>query len=208
MFLFTRQGRLTGGQAAFAWATTIRDRASEVLETEVGLWANTLSPSFGTVTWTTWWSDLGSLQGRTAKLATDAMYLELATEGAQFVPGGIDDGLYQSHYMSEGSFEAMTVASTVRAVSARGRAVAAITAGVDIARRFEAITGQPGLFYSCVTGNYGGVGWLALYEDLSVFETANNKIAGDESWITYLDSLDCYVEDADATQALLYSKIP
>ena len=64
-----------------------------------------------------------------------------------------------------------------------------MTAGVCIAQKFEAITGRPTMFYSSVMGNYGGVGWLSLYDDLAAFETASSKIASDESWLSYLDSL-------------------
>jgi hypothetical protein len=79
MYLFTRQGRIRGTEG-LKWAVTIRDCASEVLGTEVGLWANTLSPAFGTLTWTSWWNDLGALRNEMMKLSTDKAYLDLAQE--------------------------------------------------------------------------------------------------------------------------------
>lgn len=83
-----------------------------------------------------------------------------------------------------------------------------MTAGVCIAQKFEAITGRPTMFYSSVMGNYGGVGWLSLYDDLAAFETASSKIASDESWLSYLDSLSCHAEDVAATQTVIHVKIP
>jgi hypothetical protein len=189
------------------WASTIRDRASEVLGTEVGLWANTLSPAFGTLTWTSWWNDLSSLQNQMLKLSADKSYIELAAEGLQHVDG-VDDGLYQSLYMTEGDFASMNIVSTVRAVTAVGEAEAAVTHGIAIAQKFEAITGRPSAFFVNITGNYGGVNWLAVYEDLGSVEEANNKVASDEGWLKYLDSLRCYAQDVNASQATLYSRIP
>jgi hypothetical protein len=206
MYLFTRQGRIRGAEG-LQWAATIRDRASEVIGNEVGLWATTLSPAFGTVTWTSWWSDLGALQNQTAKLSTDKKYLDLAAEGVKFT-NGVDDGLFQALYMTEGDFSSMNVVSTVRAVSAVGQAEAAITHGVAIAQKFEAITGSPTAFYVNVTGNYGGVNWLSVHQDLAAFEEATGKAAADEGWLKYLDSLRCYAQDSSASQATIYSKIP
>ena len=148
MYLFTRQGRIRGVEG-LKWAATIRDRAGEVLGNEVSLWATTLSSAFGTLTWTSWWQDLSTLQNETAKLSTDKKYMGLAAEGLKFVDG-VDDGLYQALYFTEGDFSSLNVVSTVRAVSAVGQAEAAITHGIDIAQKFEAITWRPcGLLRQC-----------------------------------------------------------
>jgi hypothetical protein len=206
MYLFTRQGRIRGVEG-LKWAATIRDRAGEVLGNEVSLWATTLSSAFGTLTWTSWWQDLSTLQNETAKLSTDKKYMGLAAEGLKFVDR-VDDGLYQALYFTEGDFSSLNVVSTVRAVSAVGQAEAAITHGIDIAQKFEAITGGPAAFYVNVTGNYGGVNWLSAYQDLAAFEAANSKLATDEGWLKYLDSLRCYAQDSRASQTTIYSKIP
>ena len=94
---------------------SIRDRAGEVLGNEVSLWATTLSSAFGTLTWTSWWQDLSTLQNETAKLSTDKKYMGLAAEGLKFVDR-VDDGLYQALYFTEGDFSSLNVVSTVRAV--------------------------------------------------------------------------------------------
>ncbi|MGA7833773.1 MAG: hypothetical protein WCA31_01025 [Acidimicrobiales bacterium] len=174
---------------------------------EVGLWGTTLSPAFGTVSWTSWWADLGTLDTSTTRLATDKAYMDLAAEGLKFVDG-VDDHLYQALYLTEGDFTSMKVVSTVRAVSAVGQAEAAVTHGISIAQKFEAMTGSPVAFFINLTGNYGGVNWLSAFEDLASFEVANNKAASDEGWIKYLDSLRCYAQDSGASQATLFAKIP
>ena len=36
--------------------------------------------------------------------------------------------------------------------------------------------------------------WLSAYQDLAAFEAANSKLATDEGWLKYLDSLRCYAQ--------------
>jgi hypothetical protein len=50
---------------------TILGRVREVTGTEVGLWTNAYSPGFGTLTWTSWWADLSSMEAAFAKLQAD-----------------------------------------------------------------------------------------------------------------------------------------
>jgi hypothetical protein len=208
MYLFTRRGRLTRGVQGVLWATTIRDHVSQIIGNEVGLWSTAYSPAAGTMTWTTWWSDLATLETAMRRLTADQRYVELVVEGIEYMPMGVDDALYQSLYMTEGDMSSMNVVGTVSAVTAIGKSVEAVTSGITIAQKFESITGQPSGFHVNVTGNYGGVGWLSAYADLAAFEAANNKVAADESWLEYLDSLTCYGTDVSANQATLYQKIP
>jgi hypothetical protein len=160
------------------------------------------------MTWTSWWNDLGTLAVAMKRLTADQRYVELVVEGVQYMPMGVDDALFHSLYMTEGDLSAMNVVATVTAVTAVGKSVEAVTSGVAIAQKFESITGQPSGFHVNVTGNYGGVGWLSAHEDLAAFEAASSKVAADESWLKYLDSLSCYGTDVSATQATLYQKIP
>lgn len=208
MYLFTRRGRLTRGVQGVLWATTIRDHVSQLIGNEVGLWATAYSPATGTVTWTSWWSDLATLDAAMRRLTADKRYVELVVEGIEYMPLGVDDALFQSLYMTDGDMSSMNVVGTVSAVTAVGKAVEAVTSGIAIAQKFESITGQPSGFHVNVTGNYGGVGWLSAYPDLAAFEAANSKVSADASWLAYLDSLTCYGTDVSATQSTLYQKIP
>lgn len=208
MYLFTRRGRLVRGLEGVAWAAAIRDHARDVLNTEVALWTTSFSPATGTVSWTTNWADLGSLEESMGRLMRDKRYQELVREGQAFMAGGVEDGLYELLYVSASELSNIHVAGTVTAVIAQRKGGEAVTAGIAIAQKFEAITRGPTAFFVNVTGNYGGVGWISLYEDLAAVETANHKVASDESWLSYLDSLSCFAEDVAATQTTLYSLVP
>ena len=207
MYLFSRSARLTGGDAA-EWATTIGARAGEVLGNEVSLWATALSPNYGTVSWTSWWADLGSLETAMGGLVADAKYNELARAGAGMIEGPLDDLLSQTvTEVSENAATAVWV-SSVRAVLAAGHAARGLSAGVAIAERFAAVSGTPALFVAGVTGVYGGVGWLSGYESLSAFEATEAKLATDPGWLEFIDGFgDCFVEDPAVTQSTLFVKM-
>lgn len=208
MYLFTRQARLLGADG-IKWATTIRDHVASVTESEIQLWATTLSPGFGTVAWTSWWDDLGSLSSSFAKLVGDAKYSALAAEGAQFVNGAVDDMLYQTLYGGSGDSGSVQLVSSIRAACATGQLAAAMGNGVEIAQRAESITGRPTMFLTNVTGNYGGVTWLAGYENLAAFEDANVKLNADPDWPAFIDgATTCYAQDVGVTQSTLHVLIP
>jgi hypothetical protein len=65
------------------------------------------------------------------------------------------------------------------------------------------------MFLTNLTGNYGGVGWLAGYENLAAFEDANAKLNADAEWLAFLDgATTCYAQDVGVTQSMLHVLIP
>jgi hypothetical protein len=207
MYLFTRQARLAV-EDALDCATSITARAAKVSGNDVQLWATTLSPGFGTVTWTSWWADLGSMESSLAKLFSDDKYIALAGKGAQFISEGIDDALYQSVYDGVGEGGVAQYVGSVQADCASGSYERAMTNVVEIAQKAESITGLSTLFIAGLTGKYGGVGWLTGYESLAAFETAQSKLNADPSWLKFIDgATGCYAQDVGVTQSSLYTKV-
>ncbi len=207
MYLLARRGRLSGA-AGFEWATTIGRRVTEVIGRDVQVWTTALSAEVNSVSWTTRWDDLGSLETAFAKLSGDGEYLALAAEGRTFITGGVDDGLSQFVYEGAGDVGTVKYVSTVVGACAPGQVVTALTNGVAIAQKAEAITGRPTSFLTGVTGLYGGVGWLTGYEDLAAFEQAQAKLAAEPSWFPFIDSVSsCFHSDAGVTQSTLFMKI-
>lgn len=144
-----------------------------------------------------------------ARLATDAKYISLAAEGRSLFAEGVDDMLYQSVY--DGSDEDGATAqyvSVVQAVCATGNYERAMVSGVEIAQKAEAATGRPTTFLANVTGNYGGGGWLAGYENLAAFEQAQRKLNSDAAFVKFLDAnTGCYAPDPSVTQSLLFARV-
>ena len=207
MYLFTRRGRLNSA-AGVEWAVSILGRVKEVTGNDVQLWANAFSPGFGTVSWTTWWADLASLETAMTALQGDAKYNTLGAEGPSFIQGDVDDSLIQTIYGEPDAEAPNQYVNGVQAVCASGNFVRGMTTGVEIAQKVEAIAGVPMLFARSLTGPYGAVGWLSGYENLAAFETGQEKLAADPGWLEYIDSTKgCYVEDAVITQSTLYTKL-
>jgi hypothetical protein len=207
MYLFTRQARLTGADA-MSWATTIGARAAKVTEHEVGVYARTYSPAFGTVVWTSWWDDLGTMSSSFAKLVEDNKYLGLVADGADVIQGGVDDSLYESVYDGANAVAGAAYVASVSAVCANGQVAKGIANGVALAQKFEAITAHSTRFVHCVTGPYAGVGWLTSYTSMADFQEANAKANADAQWVDFVDaSVGSYIEDAATTQSVLYMRL-
>lgn len=207
MYLFSRRARLNSAAGA-EWAINILGRVKEVTGNEVQLWANAFSPGFGTVSWTTWWADLASLETAMTALQGDVKYNALGAEGPSFIEGAVDDALIQTVYGEPAGGASNQYVAGVQAVCAGGNLARGMATGVEIAQKVEAIAGVPMLFARSLTGPYGAVGWLSGYENLAAFETAQEKLAVDPGWLDYLDSTNgCYVEDGALTQSTLYTKL-
>jgi hypothetical protein len=210
MYLFSRRGRLAGGNgtAGIEWASSIGAKVKDITGHEVQLWANVFSPGWGTVSWTAWFENLASLEAVGDKIQVDSSYLALADQGSQFTEGGLDDAVYQPIVGEpDPSREVQYVGGTVGVVAA-GNAERALAAGVEIAQKAESITGLPTMFVRALTGPYGSVGFLTGYENIAAFESASDALAGDPSWVKLIDSTKgCFVEDAAITQTTLYRRI-
>ena len=210
MYLFSRRTRLAAGNgmAGIEWASSVLPKVKEIAGQEIQLWSTVYSPGFGTLSWTAWIEDLAALEALGDKLQTDAGYLELTDKGAQFTEGGLDDGLFQPVYGEVDPARDIRYVNAVVGVVATGNAARAMAAGVEIAQKAEKVTGLPTLFGSSPTGPYGSVGFLTGYENITQLEAAQNKLAGDASWIKLIDSTKgCFVEDPMITQSTIYRRL-
>jgi hypothetical protein len=209
MYLFTRRARLVGaGTAGVDWAASISSKVKQVTGQDVELWATMFSPGVGTISWTAWFADLAALEAAGDKLTADPAMTELEAEGAELLDGGLDDGLLQPVYGEPDPARSLQYVGGVVALAASGNFERAMTAGVEIAQKSEAITGLSTLFARSLTGPYGGVAWFTGYESITEMEQAENALAADRSWLALIDSTDgCFVEDAAVTQATVYRRI-
>jgi hypothetical protein len=194
--------------AGLEWATSLLPKIKNISGQEVQLWGTVYSPGFGTISWTTWVEDLSALEALGDKLQTDAGYIELTNQGAQFTEGGLDDGIFQPVYGEVDPARDVQYVNGVVGVVANGNAARAMAAGVEIAQKAEKITRVPTLFGTSPTGPYGSVGFLTGYENIAQLEAAQSKLASDQSWIKLIDSTKgCFVEDPSITQSTIYRRL-
>src|SRR5690349_19822201 len=145
MYLFTRRTRLAGGDGAagVAWALSITEKVKQVTGHDVQLWSTVYSPGFGTITWTAWFEDLAALEVVGDKLDADPAMAALGNAGNEFTDGTLDDGLLEPIYGDPTAGGESTYVGGAAAVCAAGNIERAMTVGVEIAQKAEAITGLP-----------------------------------------------------------------
>jgi hypothetical protein len=204
MYLLSRSAQLTGAKG-MDWARSMRDTVAGSLG-QCQLYTRALSPAFGTVAWTTWWEDLGSMEAAFAQLAGDAKYASGASEGAAHIVGTVDDALIQAITEVPRDAEPSRYVGAIHASLAQGNYVRGFGAGVEIAQRVGAVTGVPTLFGRALTGPYGGVAWFSAFESLAHFESAEDALAADGGFAEYLDSTQgCFVEGSG--QSVLWMRV-
>jgi len=210
MYLFSRQAHLVGGNgmAGVEWATEIAKKCESITGREVQLWASVYSPLYGTIGWTAWFEDLAALESFGDKLLADPSYNELAMAGADFVDDLIDDNVASVVHGEVDAARTVEYVGSVRAVIAAGSYARALGAGVEIAEKFQAVTGIPGLFLTDMTGPYGSVGWLTGYTSIAELQASNDALAADLSWIGVVDSTKgCFAEDTAVTQSVIWRRL-
>jgi hypothetical protein len=207
MYLLARQATLRG-QGFEKWAVDIGAAAASGLGNDVGVWATVLSPGVGTVTWTSMWADLSTLEKGFVSISTNAKYLELAAQGVEFVNGPLNDTLYESVYDGNAPSNDAAYVGTVSAVCAPGNFARGMMGGVEIAQAVEKATGVSTGFLAAQTGAYGAVIWIVGYKSIAAYETAQHALAADTSFIGLIDSTTgAYQPDSTITQATLHMRL-
>ena len=207
MYLFSRQTRIAGPDG-LEWAVNIGQRAADISSHPIDLWGTVYSAGFGSVSWTAWFEDMASLESFGDTLNGNEEYQGLAAQGRELTEGGLDDQLMQLLAGEVDPERDPQYVNGVTAVPAGGNIERAMTAGVEIAERASKITGQNTLLLRGMTGPYGGIGWLTGYETIADLQAAQDALAGDASWVKYLDTTGgAFVEDAAMTQSTIYRKL-
>jgi hypothetical protein len=185
------------------------ERVNRSTDLDVQLWSVAYSPAFGSISWTAFLPDLVALEAAGDKLAADDGYIESANRGAELTIGGIDDSLLELVHGAPDPNANPQYVSVVQAVCAAGSIVKGMTVGVEFAQRAEAITGRSTMFVRSVTGPYAGVAWITGYSDAAELEAAQNALAADADWLTFLDAriAGTYIEDVASTQTAFWRKM-
>lgn len=189
-YLFTRRARLAPGNYmdAVAWSTKITEKVNEISEVPVSLWSTVFSPKLGSLSWTTVVDDLSQLETLDAKLLADGGYVALVEEGARFTSDdGIDDAVVQLVHADPDAGASAQYANVVQAVITPGSFVRAVEVGVQIAQEAKKITGRPTSFGASLTGTYGEVGWIVLYDSVDQLQASAEALNSNVEFARLLD---------------------
>jgi len=189
-YLFTRRARLAPGNYmdAVAWSTKITEKVNEISEVPVSLWSTVFSPKLGSLSWTTVVDDLNQLEALDAKLLADGGYVSLVEEGARFTSDdGVDDAVVQLIHADSDAGADAQYANVVQAVITPGSFVRAVEVGVQIAQEAKKITGRPTSFGASLTGTYGEVGWIVLYDSVDQLQASAEALNSNVEFAQLLD---------------------
>jgi hypothetical protein len=211
MYLFTRTARFSGGNLGdeLAWAVAMAERVNTDTDLEVRLWAHAYSPALGTVSWSTFVAELGSLEAANDKLLGDAGYVAAANKGAALTEGGVDDALYQVVHGEVAPDRELKYVGSIQSACANGMVTRGVELGVELAELSESITGLPTMFVMNMTGVYGGVGWLTGYETIDEYAAAQQALAGDAKFAALVDgeASKAYTDDASASTQVVWRRV-
>jgi hypothetical protein len=210
MYLFYRSVRLrmTDVRDQLTWATAITEKVNHISETPVSLWTSVFSPGSGTLTWTTFADSLAVLEANNDKLLVDNSYLDLVDQAGKWDSGqAIDDGLLQYVVAPEQADQPPAYTTVVRATLAPGHYARGVEVGIEIAARAKHANGAHTSFASAMTGAYGEVSWLTGFDSIEAMEEAQQKLGGDMSFVSYIDSDASEAYLPGATTQTIYRRI-
>lgn len=211
MYLFVRQTRIAGGRTreAMDWATEMTEKVNRITALGVSLYQQVFSPEFGTISWSAFVPDLLALEAAGDKLIADDDYVSSADRGAELTTGGLDDALYAVIHGEPDPSRSIEYVTAVRAVCANGQVARGMTAGVELARKAEEITGTPTLFVAEMGGAYGGVGWLSGHSDIGAMERSQGALGADADWVAQVDreAGPAFAADPGQTYQRIYRRI-
>jgi len=190
MYLFARSRRMNPGKvrAARAAAIDIAGRVSQITGRDCTAWLATWSPEFGTVAWTMNVETLQELETAGDKLAMDADFGDTLEAIAGLFDAQLQDNVLQMLTATPPADGAVPEYATVtQGVCANGHIAEAMTVGLEIAEAATRVTGSPVGFGSALTGEYGGVAWVATSPDVDTVERANAAMASDADFAKLVD---------------------
>lgn len=204
MYLFSRSRRLdpAHGRAGMAYAVEAGQKASQITGLDIGVWAEVFSPGLGTISWATMVPDLLALEQAMDKLAVADDFMSAVESHASLFSGFGEDHLYQLVDGEPDPERRPSYAVVVRGRCRAGHLVDGIGLGAEIAQRVTEMTGDPTLFATGATGDWGEVMWLTSFDDIERAEASEATLMADPNWLTMLDERAGAAYESDATQTM------
>jgi hypothetical protein len=188
MQLFTRQ-LMTVGPAAVDWATEIRAAASDVMGTEIGLWAAGFGAPVGALAFTARVEGVADLAAKAAPLADDSTYQHLLTKGAELVTGPASDSLATPLHGDLGDPPPVgSYAVVTNATIANGKYAEAVGWGIDVAQHVTSLTGLPVAMLMQEYGQFGVLTWIGISADAEGVDKSAQAMNGDADYISKLSA--------------------
>lgn len=192
MYLYATTVR--GGQANPAkvidWAVAMTQKINQISEVPTNLWVTTMSPGMGTMAFVSVVEELAEIEATETKLAVDSGYNALIDQALTLLDASspVDQTLEQLvHGDPDAAQLDVRYAVSVRATLAPGAMVSGLELGVELAQRAKRITGHPTSFTAGLTGAYGQVSWVTLFESIEKLQAGSQALNADTEFAKVLD---------------------
>jgi hypothetical protein len=185
MHVFSRTITLAPGDVRkqMEWAVRITEKVNQISEIPIRLWSVVMSGDAGQLGWGLSVPTLAGLEALDDKLTADSGYLDLVTEGAQYVRFGPTDMLVRLLYADPTiNVDRTQYIQTATAVASPGELAAAVEVGVEIAQKASAVSGCPGTFGVHSLGTMGTVQWSTYFESIEQYEHGVEAVNADEAF--------------------------
>jgi hypothetical protein len=204
LFTRTRQVDILQGPEASAFATSMAELASEVMEVEVVPWASVYGLPLGTVVYSAQVESQAAVAAALAKLSADAGYQRLIAEtGSRLYLGPGEDAIGEIVSIAGTGESIGNFASVVLAQCSHGRIAEATAWGVDILSHASKVTGLDGAFLRGLYGPWATLVWINLAESMDEVDNATAALAADTTYLERIDDAGPLFLQGSVSQRLL-----
>lgn len=206
MLIFQRMVTLQGPpEEAGVWAVEMTQLVNDRTDLEVSLWQGLFGVPLGSFAWTTRLPSLTALEAANDTLMGDQEYLAKVAEAGDWITAPGEDALVRVAHIAGGDYvrpEVGTYAETTLATPAPGRMGKAMGWGVEITDLVSNATHASALFGSNGFGEFGQLAWIGLFESAAAFDSAEEILAKDESYVQSIDSAGDLFQPGSARRSL------
>lgn len=190
MYLFSRNRTAHPDKMleATAYAIEITEKVNSISGLGLRVWSAVYGAPLGTIAWTATVASQAEMGAASEKVLADSSYQDALQGGQGLFEGPVEDQLVDMIALAGDGGHGGDYATLVQAQTASGRAVEAMTFGVEILNHVSGLTGRDGVFGRSVYGPWGGIGWITMAASLDEVDAATAAIAADTTYITKVDA--------------------
>lgn len=203
MFIFSRTATSHPARVpdATAFAAEVAHHVTQVTGRDLAVYQAMFGMPAGTFLWSMRVESHTDLEEVTAKLTSDARYLELITQDRDLFVGTIEDRLLR--IIAGNLVEPKPIYTIMQAAPLTGHYGASMAFGVEIQQYVAELTGTVGAFGSGAYGEFGIVSWLGGFDTMAQLDEANDKLMGDEGYLARVEEGSTHFQPGSGQRGLI-----
>lgn len=185
MMLFNRQLNLHGSpRQTMPWVAAVTEHVNKTTGIGATCWAGLFGVPVGAVAWSARLDSQADFVAATASLAADDAYQTLIEQSEAFVREPGTDRLMEIVFGVPTSIPPVGAVALVTTATANVERIPdAIAWGADVMQHAQSIGGGSAYFGPSVFGQFGELGWLAVYDDMAACDKARVALNNDPGYM-------------------------